>query len=378
VTAGPGPRVFLHPPSVLARNRARWAAAGSHPALARLLADARRALLVPFFSITEKSVVPPSGDKHDYLSLAPYAWPDPQKPDGLPYVTRDGLLNPERDSIADHAYFARIIELTETLGLAYFFTRDESYAAHGARLLRVFFVDPETRMNPRLDFAQGVRGKEHGRPAGIIDTASIARLVDGVGLLVGSESLTAADREGLGDWFRDYLAWLQGSELGRREGQAKNNHGTWYDVQVVSLALATGQDELAREVLQFAHKRRIGREIEPDGRQPEELQRTRSWHYAVFNLQAFVALANLGDAAGVDLWRYQTPDGRSLRKAIDYLLPFALGEQRWTTSEIGGFRPEALAPVLREAAFRLQDPRLAAAAQRLAPDASDRGWLFVE
>jgi hypothetical protein len=376
----PGPRVFLHAPEVLARHKARWLSDPQHPepALARLLDEARKALAEKPFSVTEKSVLPPSGDKRDYLSLAPYAWPDPRKPDGLPYLMRDGQTNPERDSIADHAYFSRMVALTETLGLAYYFTGDEVFAKHAALLLRTFFVEPATRMNPNLNFAQGVRGKEAGRASGIIDTAGIARLVDGAQLLMDSPALSKEDREGLLGWFRNYLAWLRDSELGRREGQARNNHGSWYDVQVVSLALATGQIELARETLQFGHKRRIGRQIEPDGRQPEELARTKSWHYSIFNLQAFVALADLGDRAGVDLWRYQTPDGRSIRKAIDWLLPFALGDKPWTMPDIGGFKPEALWPIAREAAARLQDPQLGQAAARLGGNQADRLWLLVE
>jgi hypothetical protein len=377
-TTEPAPRVFSHSPAVLARHKAEWTAERRPPALARLLDQADQALVARPFSITEKDVVPPSGDRHDYLSLAPYAWPDPRRPDGLPYVMRDGRINPERDHIPDHAYFSRMVDLTETLGLAYFFTGTERYAEHAARLLRVFFLDAETRMNPNLRFAQGVRGKEDGRPAGIIDTAGLPRLVDGLGLLLGSAALTGPDREGLTAWFRDYLGWLRESDLGRREGQAKNNHGTWYDVQVVSLALATGQIELAQEVLEFAHKRRIGRAIEPDGRQPEELQRTRSWHYATYHLQAFVLLANLGDAAGVDLWHYQTPDGRSIRGAIDWLLPFALGGKPWTTPEIGGFRPAELAPILREAACHLRDNELGAAARRLETSPGDRLALFLD
>jgi hypothetical protein len=262
--------------------------------------------------------------------------------------------------------------------LAYYFSGDEVFAKHAALLLRTFFVEPATRMNPNLNFAQGVRGKEAGRATGIIDTAGMARLLDGAQLLMDSPALSKEDRDGLLSWFRDYLAWLRESELGRREGQARNNHGTWYDVQVVSLALATGQIEVARETLQFGHKRRIGRQIEPDGRQPEELTRTKSWHYSIFNLQAFVALAGLGDRAGVDLWRYQTPDGRSIRKAIDWLLPFALGDKPWTTPDLGGFKPEVLWPIVREAAARLQDPQLGQAAARLGAQSTDRLWLFVE
>jgi len=376
----PAPRIFLHAPEVLARHKARWLSDQQHPepAVARLLHDARKALGEKPFSVTEKYEVPPSGDKHDYLSLAPYAWPDPRRPDGLPYMMRDGRINPERDTIADHAQFGRIVALTETLGLAYYFTGDEAYARQAALLLRTFFLDPATRMNPNLNFAQGVRGKETGRASGLIDTAGIARLVDGTAMVMDSPAFSKEDRDGLLAWFRDYLAWLRESELGRREGQARNNHGAWYDVQVVSLALATGDEELARETLQFARKRRIGRQIDPDGRQPEELQRTRSWHYANFNLQALVALANLGERAGVDLWRYQTQDGRSIRKAIDWLVPFALGEARWPTPEISGMRPAELWPVLREAADRLHDTQLSTAAARLGADLDDHLWLFVE
>lgn len=376
----PNPHIFSHAPEALARHKVHWLADREHPApaLRRLLDDAHAALAVRPFSITEKTAVPPSGDKRDYLSLAPYAWPDPGKPNGLPYLQRDGEINPERDSIPDHGYFARLAVLTETLGLAYFFTDDESFAAQAVLLLRTFFVAPATRMNPHLRFAQGVRGKEGGRPSGLIDTACIARLIDGFGLLAESKSLLKEDRDGILAWFRDYLAWLRESDLGRREGQARNNHGTWYDVQVVSLALVTGQVDVAREVLQFSHKRRIGRQIEPDGRQPEELQRTRSWHYTVFNLEAFIALANLGDCAGVDLWHYQTPDGRSIRKAIDWLVPFALGEKKWTTHEIGGMKLDALWPIAREAASRLQDTKLAEVATRLGVRQADRLWLFLE
>jgi len=376
----PAPHILLHVPEVLARHKARWLADQQHPepAVARLFHDARKALGEKPFSVTEKSEVPPSGDKHDYLSLAPYAWPDPRRPDELPYIMRDGRINPERDTIADHAQFSRIVALTETLGLAYYFTGDENYAHHAALLLRTFFLDPATRMNPNLNFAQGVRGKESGRASGIIDTAGIARLVDGTALVMDSPAFSKEDRDGLLAWFRDYLAWLRESELGRKEGQARNNHGAWYDVQVASLALATGDVDLARETLQFARKRRIGRQIDSDGRQPEELQRTRSWHYAIFNLQALVALANLGERVGVGLWRYQTQDGRSIRKAIDWLVPFALGDARWPTPEISGMRPAELWPVLREAADRLHDTQLSTAAAHLGADLDDRLWLFVE
>lgn len=381
--AAGGPAIFLHDPRALVRKKARWQREHqAEPAITRLLEEAGQALHSEPFSIVDKDVLPPSGDKHDYLSLAPYAWPDPRRPGGLPYLIRDGETNPERERIPDHARLARLCQLVETLGLAYFFTDDDRYAAQAARLLHVFFVAPETRMNPNLAFAQGVRGKEDGRAAGIIDAACIPRLVDGVALLAPSRSWSAADGQAMQAWFRAYLGWLRESDLGRREGRAGNNHGTWYDVQVVSLALATGQVDDAKEVLSFARKRRIGRQIDPDGQQPEELRRTRAWHYATYNLEAMTALANLGERAGVDLWRYQTPDGRSLRKAIAWLLPFALGSKPWPRHDLGEVTTETMRndlwPVLREAASALGDRELAAAADQLDRGRERRPWLFAE
>ena len=374
-----GPRIFSHDPRVLLRKRARpQAERKNDPALVRLFDDADKAMRETPFSVVEKAVLPPSGDKHDYLSLAPYAWPDPRKPNGLPYLLRDGQINPERDSIPDHRAFARICDLTETLGLAYFFSDDERFAAKAAQLLRTFFVAPATRMSPNLKFAQIVRGKDNGRSSGIIDTAVIVKLVDGLGLLTPSKSFTPADRRGLDAWLRDYLTWLRESDLGRKEGRAGNNHGTWYDVEVVALALATGQADLASETLNFARKRRIGRQIDPDGEQPEELRRTRPWHYAVFNLEALVLLANMGERTGVDLWRYQTPDGRSIRQALAWLLPFAFGEKPWSLHDIDGMNPDAIEPALREAAAALKDAELAAAVEKMKQDRGDRLRLLVD
>jgi hypothetical protein len=94
----------FEPPRVFCMSReglqeARRGIARNDPLLRaaylRLLDQADRAFDVGPFSVMLKSKVPPSGDKHDYMSVAPYAWPNPDTDDGLPYVTRDGCTNPE-------------------------------------------------------------------------------------------------------------------------------------------------------------------------------------------------------------------------------------------------------------------------------------------
>ncbi|MGB6432120.1 MAG: alginate lyase family protein, partial [Candidatus Acidiferrales bacterium] len=162
-----GPRVFRTPPATLAALRERIAAGNfSDPALDQLRADADRALAQAPLSVIDKQIAPPSGDKHDYMTLAPYWWPDPSKPDGLPYIRRDGQTNPEIHKIPDHQSFDTLTSSAYDLALAYYLFRDESYATHAELLLRAWFLDPATRMNPNLQYAQAVRGVNEGRGTG--------------------------------------------------------------------------------------------------------------------------------------------------------------------------------------------------------------------
>jgi hypothetical protein len=314
--------------------------------LVKLERDARKALTSGPFSVTSKSTTPPSGDKHDYMSQAPYFWPDPNRPNGLPYIRRDGERNPEIEKITDHRVMDQMESAVETLALAYHATRNEDYAAKAAALLRVFFLDPDWRMNPNLQFAQAIPGVNTGRGIGLIETRGLTRVVDAIGLLAGSKYWTSAEQKGMEDWFSKFLQWMLESKNGREEAAAKNNHGTFYDVQVVSFALFLGKTDLARSVLETAKSKRIAAQIEPDGRQPLELARTKSWSYSVMNLDGLMTLAGLGKSVGVDLWNYETPDGRSIHKALNFLEPFASGEKKWPYQQLGEWPPQILLPLI--------------------------------
>lgn len=324
-------------------------------ALAKIEREAQKALKAEFRSVVSKAVLPPSGDKHDYMSQAPYFWKDPKSKDGLPYIRRDGERNPEIDNIPDHDLLAGLITGVENLSLAYFFTGKEEYASRAAELLRMWFLDSKTRMNPNLDYAQGIPGQSTGRSFGIIETRGLPRIVDSIGLLQNSASWKEADQKGLETWFGKYLDWLTTSKNGIEESKAKNNHGTWYDVQVASFALFIGKNEKAKSILDSSSKVRIAEQIEPDGSQPLEIARTRSLSYSTMNLEAMVLLARLGDTVGVDLWNYRTTDGRSIRKAIDFLYPFAVGEKTWKQQQIIKFEPERLYVVMRLAVGKYGD-----------------------
>jgi hypothetical protein len=213
--------------------------------------------------------------------------------------------------------------------LAYYFTDDARYAEHAAVLLRTWFLDPRTRMNPHLEHAQAIPGGETGRPTGLIEFRDMPQLVDALGLLETAPAWTEADRQGMRAWLTQYYDWLTTSRLGRGEDGAGNNHGCWYDVQVTALALFLGKTDDARRVAEQFGERRIAVQVRPDGSQPRELARANSWGYSVFNVAAMMTMAEMSERVGVELWRFQTADGRSLRAALDYLTPYLDGKRKW-------------------------------------------------
>ena len=326
-------------------------------ALTKLEKDAQKTLKTEVLSIVTKTANPPSGDKHDYMSQAPYFWKNPATKDGLPYIRRDGERNPEIKQFPDHDLMDGMVGAVETLSAAYYFTGKEEYAARAAEILRMWFLDAKTKMNPNLEFAQAIPGVNSGRGIGIIETRGLTRVVDSIGLLENSKSWTRADQSGLEAWFSKYLDWLTTSKNGRDEAGAKNNHGTIYDVQIASFALFAGKNDFAKQVLETAKQKRIAAQIEPDGKQPLELERTKSWSYSTMNLDGLVQLAELGETVGVDLWSFQTKDGRGISPAIDYLYPFASDGKKWTYEQIEPLQPERLFSIMRRADRKYSDEK---------------------
>jgi hypothetical protein len=374
------PRVFLFNSQKLAETKQRIQSGDKSfdAALAKLEADARKALQQEPVSVTTKAITPPSDDKHDYMSQAPYFWPDPSKPKGLPYIRRDGQRNPELDKITDHHTLDLMEAAVRSLSLAFYFKGNEEYAAKATRLLRAWFLDPATRMNPNLEYAQFIPGVNTGRGIGLIETRGLADVVDGIGLLAGSKSWTAADQRGLEDWYAKFLQWMQESKNGREENAAKNNHGTYYDVQTTSFALFLGKRDLAKQIVETARQKRIALQIEPDGRQPLELVRTKAWSYSNGNLDGLMLLARLAENVDVDLWNYQTSDGRGIRRALEYLYPFAVGDQKWTDQQLGGFDGKSLFPLMRRAAAHYKDERFKAMMTKVPTlDSSNRESLVA-
>jgi Alginate lyase len=315
------------------------------------------------YAVTNKTITPPSGDKHDYMSQAPYWWPDPTKPNGLPYIRKDGERNPELNQISDHEELDHVEDASETLALAWFFTQDERYAEKAAELLKTWFLNPATRQNPNLNFAQGIPGINKGRGIGLIETRQLYRVADAAILLQGAKVWSEADHRALKQWFSAFLTWMQTSDNGKDEADEHNNHGTWYDVQIVTFALFTGQNEIAKQQLETT-KQRIASQFKPDGSQPHELARTTSWSYVNMNLTAFFTLARLAEHLNIDLWRFETSDAKNLRKGVDWLVPYLKNEQTWTYQQIKTKSYDDTIRLLKTAAKTYENPEYEAIAKQ--------------
>ncbi|MCC5981436.1 MAG: alginate lyase family protein [Oceanicaulis sp.] len=314
-----------------------------------LLGEADEAMARGPYSVVDKTTLPPSGDRHDYWHPAPYWHPNPETFNGLPYIRKDGvrvpgtlMYEPESDKY-DRTRLQMLFDDSTLLALATRLTGQQAYAERAAAHLRHWFLDPATRMNPHLKFAQvkpGHNGNK-GSSSGVIEMKDFYYYLDAVRLMIEAGALSERDQAGLRAWLRDYAMWLATSEQGVAERSSVNNHGLYYDIQACAIGLFLNEKALVFRALNDAVAR-IGHHFAPDGSQPEELTRTTTAHYCCFNFQGWANMARLAAQAGVDLWRYETPDGRSLLKGAQWLADHA--GKPWPYQQIDAFDAERFIP----------------------------------
>jgi hypothetical protein len=323
----------------------------------KIKTDAREALNNPLYSVTFlKDSVAPSGDKKDYISMGPYWWPDPSKSDGKPYIRKDGETNPLINKLKDRQQMHGMANDVQRLALGFYFTGDETYAAKAFRLLKTWFADKTTRMNPHLDYGQGIPGITIGRGIGIIETRILTNIPDALAMLRDSKVFNNGIANAVRDWYAAYTKWLISSRNGRDEQLAKNNHGTYYDVQVVDFALFTGDTSLAAKIIRNYTFKRIDTQFTIQGEQPLELERTRSRSYSSMNLLGWNLLATLAKKTGSDIWHYESPERKSLYKTLIWFAPYLLENRKWERSQITSYSDDAVLMVYRLAKENYADP----------------------
>ncbi len=322
--------------------------ASAMPAYKELIKNAEAALKAEPLTITNQTVTPPSGDKHDYMSMGPYWWPDPTKPNGLPYIRRDGEHNPEFYKMESRGWLVRTCNNVQTLSYAWYFSGEEKYAEKAAQLLKVFFLDPETKMNPNLTYGQSIPGRCTGRGIGLIDTRILGQTMDAIILLDGSRAWTAKDKAAMQDWVRTFYHWMLESEIGKDEGRQPNNHASAYDMQICAYAVFCGDIDVARNQLENVTRGRMDVQFPADASQPLELKRTNSWGYSTGNLCMWMELVEQGENLGIDLWSWKNKAGVGLKDVVEWYFPHILEGKPWFKKDLSSTRsPASIDRVMR-------------------------------
>ena len=293
---------------------------------ARVLKSAASYLAFEPVTITAFHSDKSPGGVHDYFSQADYFWPDPKNPDG-PYVNRDGQSNP--DNFNDHrkAMIALSIRMP-ALTAAWMLTKDLRFGQRACEHLRAWFVTPATRMNPNLEFAQGVHGVSTGRSYGIIDTLHLVEVARATGIVAPS-LMKAGEYAALKDWFRSYLAWMKTSGKGKTERDALNNHATCWALQAAEFARLIGDGETRDEVHRQYTNVLLPGQLGVDGSFPKELVRTKPYSYSIFNFDVMAALCQSLRGVGADLFAFRLADGRGVCKAAEFLYPYLKDKSTW-------------------------------------------------
>lgn len=303
-------------------------------------------LSMPTLATVYKKLIPPSGDPHDYMSMGPYWWPNPDTPDGLPYVRRDGLRNPETKEPNN---YGEVASRVHTLALAAYHFDEPAYAKKACDLIYDWHVNPETKMNPHANYGQSIPGICTGRGIGLIEFAGSSSMFNGIEILKAmgeiSDSLLAEVKE----WYNSFINWMITSEIGLAEDVYFNNHGSWYDVQVLAAATFLERPTLAKRVYTLAYGRRHKTQVEKNGAQPHELARTKGLCYSMYNLNALISIAIMAKKHGFD--KYLEPDEDYgvvlIREALDYIYPFAMQPETFPYQELTpAHAKESIVPIL--------------------------------
>ena len=278
-------------------------------------------------TITSASSPRSAGGKHDYFSEGDYWWPDPKNPDD-PYIRRDGMSNPG-NFVAHREALIRLSVQMPALAAASLLTHDKKYAEHAAAHLRAWFIDPDTLMNPNLQYAQAIHGITTGRGTGIIDTIHLVEVARATTVLADGGALGDDTYAGVRKWFAEYVLWMTTSKNGIEEREAKNNHGTCWVFQVAEFARLTRNSDLLKYATDRYKTVLLPTQMKIDGSFPLELARTKPYSYSLFNLDVMTTLCRILSSADDDALKYELPDGRGMRKAIAFMYPYIKNKGSW-------------------------------------------------
>ena len=283
-----------------------------------LMSEANRALNAGPYRVTSNGG--PNGG-HDYFTEAPYCgW---KRVDGKDPDCRDGQINPQANR-QDYSAAIAVGRDVRALGLAYVLTNDERYARRAAYLIRVWALDSGTRMTPKFTNGQ----------SNIELAITMPGLFYGADLIRSSSAWSSSDQQSFERWTRDFLA------SGRR-WTGHNNFEVWRLVFLASGGASVNDSDTMRYAFD-RYKQILPEHIGSKGEMVKELGRTKSLMYSLYAVNAFTQVAEIARHNGTNLYDYSR-NGRSLKLALDYHVPYAIDPSRWQRQQIAPIEEKDIA-----------------------------------
>ena len=308
-----------------------------------------------------------AGGPHDFYSEGDYWWPNLKNPEG-PYIRRDGESNPD-NFVAHRQSLMRLGDIIGSLSSAYLVEphREKKQAIITAisRHLHAWFVSPKTRMSPNLLYAQAIKGRYTGRSIGLIDGIHLSEVALAIHILAKHRALDASLTEALKQWFSHFSHWLHTHPYGIKEQHHPNNHSIAWSLQMAAYAKLTQNKTLMATVRKHFKTWYLPKMMARDGSFPKETARTKPYGYSLFVLDLMAGIAQLASTPQENLWHYRSENGNSLRRGVEFMLPFIVNKQSWTFPkdiQYWADWPMQQAALLF-AAYQLNDCRYAAAVE---------------
>jgi hypothetical protein len=306
----------------------------------RLRADADRRMKEGPWSVTSDRPKGVDIDLHEYYSEAAYYWPNPDNPSG-PYLREDGHSNPAR-IVANQTALNAMCDTVFSLGVASFLLDNPAYGKRAAAILHTWFLNPKTKMNPDLDYAQSIPGVNNGRGSGVVDGRGFVRAIQGMEFLEQTGNWDAKDQAAVHKWFEDYLRWLLTSKNGTDEQKSGNNHASWWAAEVAAVGSFVDDTKAQQLAFSFYKDHLLPRQIMPNGSAPHEEVRARSLRLSSLNLEAFSTICRIAQVRGKAICgRFARAGGASISAALDYLSPYLVDPKKWSKSRPAIFRTTA-------------------------------------
>jgi len=278
-------------------------------------------------SVTEAFCERSEGGNHDFYSEGDYWWPNPEDPDG-PYIRKDGMTNPENFVLNRQAMREMSMNVA-TLTAAYKLTQDEMYGMNALYHLHNWFINPETRMNPNMAYAQAIKGRVPGRGVGLIDGIHFVEPAQAIILYRRAGLLSTEEFAQYVSWFDEFLDWIMTHEYGIDERERTNNHGSCWVLQASIYAKLTENEE----VLGYCRDRYktvlLTNQMSPDGSFHLELSRTKPYGYSLFNMDIMASVCHILSTEADNLWTFSLEDGRGMARGMEFITPFIADKSKW-------------------------------------------------